>query len=252
MTSSVSAEPTTPAVSSEPPTTLLSRITGVVIAPRITLAAVAMEPKWADVLVACFLAMAVCGAALMQTEVGRLALLDQWDRTAVAFGQVVTDAEYAALERASEQGVAYAVISSLASGPVLTVALSLVLFVLFRRRDQGGGLATWPQVLAITAHAGVILALRQVIATPLNYSRESLASPLTMTAFLSMLDEASPIARFFSILDVFVLWWLVELAIGMSVLTGRPARRLATAFIGAYIVLALLLVMAMAVTGGTA
>jgi hypothetical protein len=60
------------------------------------------------------------------------------------------------------------------------------------------------------------------------------------------------VARFFGILDVFVLWWLVVLAIGISVLTGRPTRALATTFIGAYLVLALLLVIAMAVTGGTA
>jgi hypothetical protein len=222
-----------------------------VTAPRATLAVVATEPTWAGVLTACFLITAMCGAALMQTEVGRLALLDQWDRTAAAFGQTVNDADYAALERASEQGTAYAVVSSLASGPLLTVLLSLVLFVLFRRRVLQG-VMTYQQVLAVTAHAGVILALRQVIATPLNYTRESLASPLTMTAFLSMLDEASPVARFFGIVDVFILWWLVVLAVGMSVLTGRPTRPLATTLIGAYIVLALLLVMAMAVTGGTA
>jgi hypothetical protein len=222
----------------------------VVTAPRATLAALTPEPKWADVLVACFLVMAICTAALMQTEVGHLALLDQWERTAAAFGQAVNDAEYAALERASDQGTAYAVVSSLASGPLLTFALSVVLFVVFRRGLQG--VVTYRRVLAVTAHAGVILALRQVIATPLDYTRESLASPLTMTVFLSMLDEASPIARFFSILDVFVLWWLVVLAIGMSVLTGRPTRRLGMTFIGAYIVLALLLVIMMAVTGGTA
>jgi hypothetical protein len=38
----------------------------------------------------------------------------------------------------------------------------------------------------------------------------------------------------------------------MSVLSGRPTRTLFVMFIGAYIVLALLTVLAMAVTGGTA
>jgi len=249
VTSSVSAEPTS-TVSSERPSTLLSRVAGVVIAPRATCVSIATDPKWADVLVASFLVTVLCSAALMQTEVGRLALLDQWERTATAFGQAVSDAEYAALSRASDQGTAYAVISSLASGPLLTVTLSLLLFAIFRRALRAG--VTYRHILGVAAHAGVILALRQIVATPLDYMRESLASPLTMTVLLTMLDEASPIARFFAILDVFVLWWLVVLAIGMSVLTGRATRPLAIRLIGAYIVLALLLVLAMAVTGGTA
>ena len=222
----------------------------VITSPRATLASVAMEPRWAGVLIVTFVVTTACTAALLQTEVGQLALLDQWDRTAAAFGQNVDAAQYAALEEASTQGTAYAVISSLASGPLLTFALSAVLFSLFRTALQGA--ATYRHVLAIVAHAGVILALRQVIATPVNYARESLTSPMTMNVFLSMLDEASPVARFFGVLDLFVVWWLAVIAIGMSVLTGRPVRKLLVTFVGAYIVLALLMVMAMAVTGGTA
>jgi hypothetical protein len=230
---------------------LPARIAGVITSPRATLTAVALEPRWAGVLILSFLVTTLCSAALLETEVGRLALLDQWDRTAAAFGQNVDDAQYSALEDASSNGTAYAVISSLASGPLLTFAVASVLFLVFRTALSGAA-ATFRQVVAVVAHAGVILALRQVIAAPVNYARESLASPMTMTVFLPMLDEASPIARFFSIVDLFVVWWLAVLAVGMSVLSGRPTRTLFVMFIGAYIVLALLMVLAMAVTGGTA
>ena len=224
-------------------------LAGVIMAPRATLASVAMEPRWAGVLILSFVVTTVCSAALLHTDVGRLALLDQLDRSAAAFGQNVDDAQYTAMEEASEQGTAWAVVGSLASGPLLTFALAAILFATFRTALRGAG---YRQVLAIVAHAGVILAVRQVIVTPVNYARESLASPITMSVFLSMLDEASPVARFFGILDLFVLWWLAVLAIGMSVLTGRPTRTLLVTFVGAYIVLALLIVTAMAVTGGTA
>jgi hypothetical protein len=108
------------------------------------------------------------------------------------------------------------------------------------------------QVLAIVAHAGVILMLRQVIAAPAAYMRETLASPMTLGLFFTMLDETSPLARFASIVDLFLLWWVVVLAIGMSVLYRKPARRLALAFMGVYVVLAGVLTIAMALTGGTA
>ena len=76
-------------------------------------------------------------------------------------------------------------------------------------------------------------------------------SPMTLTVFFSMFDETSPIARFFGIVDLFVVWWLAVLAIGVSVLYRRPARRVLVALVGAYVILALLLVAAMAISGGT-
>lgn len=228
---------------------LPARVVGVLRSPRATLTAVAHAPRWAGVLVLTFLVSAVSTAALLQTEVGRVALVDQWERTATAFGQTVDDRQYAALEEASAHGPAYAAISSFASGPLLTFGLAAVLLVIFNRAF--GRAATYPQILALTAHAGVILALRQLIAAPVNYVRETLASPMTMTLFFSMLDEASPLARFFGVIDLFVVWWLAVLAVGLSVLYRRPARRILIGLVGAYVVLALLLVIAMAVTGGT-
>lgn len=228
---------------------LSARVFGVLRTPRATLTAVAAAPRWAGVLMVTFLISAVSGAVLLQTEVGRVALVDQWERTASAFGQNVDDRQYAALEDASSNGPAYAAISSLVSGPLLTFGLAALLLSVFN--GALGGAATYPQLLAIAAHAGVILALRQLIAAPVNYVRETLASPVTMTLFFSMFDEASPLARFFGIIDLFVIWWLAVLAIGLSVLYRRPARRLLLGLVGAYVALALLLVIAMAVTGGT-
>ncbi len=245
----LSAGPANPAMFDPHFDSLAARVFGVIRSPRATLAAVASAPRWAGVMVLTFLISSASSAALLQTEVGRLALVDQWERTAAAFGQNVDDRQYAALEDASANGPAYAALSSFVSGPVLTFALAGLLLAVFNAAL--GGAATYWQVLAIAAHAGVILALRQVIAAPLNYVRETLSSPMTMNVFFSMLDEASPLARFFGIIDLFVVWWLAVLAIGLSVLYGRPARRLLLGLVGAYIALAVLLVIVMALTGGT-
>lgn len=228
---------------------LPGRVLGILRSPRATLAAVVQAPRWVGVLVLTFLVSTLSSAALLQTDVGRLALVDQWERTAAAFGQNVDDEQYTALEEASANGPAYAVVSSLVSGPVMTFAVAALLLAAFNR--VLGGTATYAQVLAVVAHAGVVLALRQVIAAPVNYARETLASPMTMTMFFSMFDEASPIARFFGVIDLFVVWWLAVIAIGMSVLYARSARRMFLGLVSAYLVLALLLVIAMALSGGT-
>ena len=229
---------------------LAARMLGVVRTPRATFEGLAANPRSADVLVVTFLVTALSSALLLETETGRLALLDQWERTALAFGQTVGDSEYTALVQASENGATYGVARSFASGPLLAVALSLGLMGLFRLFTGGG--VTFRQVLAIVVHSGVILMLRHVIGAPIIYMRETLASPTTLTMFFTMLDEGSPPARFFGIVDLFLIWWIVVLAIGMSVLYRQPARRLAMAFMGTYVVLAGVLTIVMALTGGTA
>jgi hypothetical protein len=185
---------------------------------------------------------------LLETEVGRLALVDQWERGALAFGQPVDDARYATFARSSEYGTVYAGLTALASGPVLVFGASLLLFAVLTGLLRGD--ATYAQVVAIVAHAGVILALRQIVAAPLDYVRETLASPTTLNVVFPMFDAASPLARFFGMIDLFVVWWVSALAIGMAVLYRRPAWRLAFGFIAAYVAAAALLALVMALAGG--
>ena len=228
----------------------LARVAAVVYAPRTTFARVVESPRWIGVLVLTTAVTFVSSAALFATETGRLALVDQWERTAIAFGQPVDDARYAMFQRASEQGAAYAALTSLAAGPLLVFGTSMLLFAIFNGMLHGR--ARLRQVVAVTTYAGVILALRQVIAAPLDYARETLASPASANLLFTSLDEASPLARFLGVIDLFVVWWAFALAIGVAVLYRRRARTLVVGFIGAYVAVAALLALVMAVTGGAA
>ena len=62
---------------------LSTRMLGVIHAPRATFESLAAHPRWGDVLVLTFLVTALSSAFLFETETGRLALLDQWERTRV-------------------------------------------------------------------------------------------------------------------------------------------------------------------------
>ena len=94
---------------------LPARVIAVIGAPRAAFEAVVRSPRWAGILALTFLVSASSTALLLETEIGRLALVDQWERTAAAFGQSVDDSQYAAMEQGSRNGLAYAVMSSLAS-----------------------------------------------------------------------------------------------------------------------------------------
>lgn len=227
---------------------LLARITGVVFRPRSTFAAVAVRPRWALVLALATAVSFGASAGFLTTEVGQQALVDQWERTALAFGRPIDDAGYREMEELSRRfAIPYAAGSAFVRGPVAVFGIAAVLYGVFAAR---GARPAFQQALAVVAHANVILALREIVGAPLNYVRESIASPLTLVRLFGMLDEASPVARFFALMDVFMLWWVVVLAIGVSVLYRRRARTVVLGLLGAYVGIAVLLAGAMAVLGG--
>jgi hypothetical protein len=103
----------------------------------------------------------------------------------------------------------------------------------------------------VTAHASVILAIREVLSVPVSVMREATGGATSLGLWFPALDTASFAGRFIGALDVFVMWWAVLLAIGLSVLYGREARRLAVTFLGVYAGVALLIAVTMTALGGT-
>jgi hypothetical protein len=188
-------------------------------------------------------------ALLFQTEVGRVALVDQWERTALAFGQPVDDARYAQLQALSADGPLYGVATALAGGPVLTLVVAAVVALVFRPR--GDRAVSFSQVLAVVAHASVVLALRQLVSAPVSLAREATGGATSLALWFSALDASSFAGRVVGALDVFILWWVVLLAVGVAVLYERQARSVAAAFLGVYAGLALLVAVTMTALGGT-
>jgi hypothetical protein len=191
---------------------------------------------------------AACGIVLMQTDAGRQAFVDQIVRSAEAYGNKISDAQYAQFERMSERGVTFVAVGALVGGLASIAALAGVLLGVFNVGFDGR--ASYRQVFAVVAHAGVLVTVRSLFAAPLNYARESFASPTTLGVFFPMLDEASAVARFLGFIDLFFIWWAIVLAIGVSVLYRRPARPIALGFLCVYVVIALVWSGGMALLGG--
>jgi hypothetical protein len=229
-----------------------ARVLGILRRPRLTLQEVASHPRWASLLVTLTLVTAAAGALVSATEVGQLALVDQWERTALAFGQAVDDTRYADLLAWSRLGPAVATANALLVGPGVALVMSVLVFAWLRRRGGAKGPAgtvgpvSYSQVLAIVVHAGVILAVGRLVAAPLVYARETTASATTVGAWFPSLDEASPVARFLGAIDLFTVWWAVVLGIGVAVLSGQRARTCAAWLVSLYVGVALIAAAVMA------
>lgn len=188
---------------------------------------------------------AVAAVALLSTPVGRQALVDERVRVVEALGGTIDDPTYAALQAAPPYWMYAASGGRTLLLPVVTLAVA-------------AGLSLWPgrragfvASLSVAVHASTVLVVQQVVATPLHYLRESLTSPFNLAAVLPWFDEGSVPARVLGTIEVFGLWWVVLLAVGCAALAGRRAREYVGPLVGAYVGVAAVVAVAVAISGGS-
>jgi hypothetical protein len=216
---------------------LPARFFGVITSPRETFAAVAAHPRWIGMLALTVLVSAGSLSWFASTEVGQQAMIDQQVATTEAFGQTVSDQDYARMQQMAGymgivQGVTIAIMS-----PLMTALVAGILFGAF---SAFGGTAAYRQVFAVTVHAGAISALQSLVIWPFNYVRESASSPTNLSVFFPMIDEGSFLASVLGTIDLFILWWVIVLAIGMSVLYRRRTAPIAWSLFAVYGVIAVI------------
>ncbi len=174
----------------------------------------------------------VCAGAFLRTDVGRQAVVDERVRVAEMFGGTVTDADYAALQARTPWWVYFASGNRMLLTPAATLLVATACWAVARAEGTD---SRFTQALAIVVHASVVLVIGHVIATPLHYVRESLTSPLNFAAVVPGMDEGTLPARFFGSIDLFAVWWLALVVIGLGVLTRRGTRRYAMSAAAVYL-----------------
>ena len=85
-----------------------------------------------------------------------------------------------------------------------------------------------------SCHAGVISALQQLFTGPLNYFRGAVTSATNLAVLLPMVDPKSFVGRMLAMTDLFLIWYLLVLAIGLAVLYRRKTQPIALALYGVY------------------
>jgi hypothetical protein len=225
----------------------LRRLAGVVLYPRTTLASLVGAPAWVGTWLVILVIWAVCGGWLLSTAVGQQALIDERVRVIEALGGTVSDAEYARLQAQPPWWVYFTSGSRLLLLPVTTVAVALGLMGVAR---LDGAATTVSQAMALVVHATTVLLLGQLVATPMHFIREALTSPLSVATLLPLVEDGTVAARWFGAMDVFALWWMVLLALSLSILTGRRLRRYAGPLAALYLGFAAVAAAVVAVMGG--
>lgn len=229
--------PASPGIAAPAPLGLAGRAFGVIFSPGATYRDVASRPRALGALAVVAVTIALTSFVFLSTAVGQTALIDRQARFLESFGRDIPDQMYAQMEAGANLQRYLALISVFVSVPLGCAIVAGLVLAAFNALL--GGDASFQQAYAIVAHSQILIALQQLFVTPLNYARETMSSATNLAVFLPMLDEATFAARFLGWIDLFRIWWIVSLAIGLGVLYTRKTGPIAWTLIAVYIVIAL-------------
>ncbi len=228
---------------------LLSRFLGIVTAPRATYESVVAHPRWLGMLVVTTLIVAAGTTLPMTTEAGREALLDKQVQQMEAFGVTVTDEMYQQMRGRIGFAPYTTAAGVIVVSPIILAVLSGILFAVFSAGM--GGTASFKQVFAVVVHAGGISALGQVFTGSLNYLQGTMAGATNLAVLLPMLAEGSFAGRLAGMIDLFLIWWVFVLAVGVAVLYRRRTQPVAVSLFAVYGVIAVAAAAIMTALGGS-
>ena len=106
------------------------------------------------------------------------------------------------------------------------------------------------QALTVVVHASSIFAVRALVSAPIDYVRESLGGATSLSTVMPAFGESTFPARVLSAVDIFVVWWVVLIALGLSILYQTRTLSIARWLFGAYAGGAAALALTQALRGG--
>jgi hypothetical protein len=230
------------------PSSLLSRFLGIITSPKATFETVVAHPRWFGMLALVTLVVAIGVTLPMTTEAGRQAALDNQVQQMENFGFQVNDEMYARMSQSSRYAPIQTFVSILVFSPIVTLIGAGILFGVFAML---GGQATFKQIFSVYVHSGAVSAAGQLFLSPLNYFRGSMTSATNLAVLLPMIDERSFLGRLLGTIDLFIVWWVIVLAIGLGVLYRRKTAGIATGLFVVYGVIALAIAAIMSALGGS-
>lgn len=218
------------------------------MAPKATYGSVVSWPRWLGmVLLSSFVAV---GAqfAFTSTEVGKQAAIDQQIEWTERFTKVTPQVEAGirqGVESTGRRAISFVV------GPIFGLVITAIIAgILFGGFAVTGGTASFKQVMAIVAHGGAITALQQVFSLPVWFMKGTMSGVTNLGVFWPG-DEGSFVARFLGAIDLFWLWFIFVLAVGLGVLYRRRTQSIFMSLLAAYLVIAGVIATAMTAFGGS-
>jgi hypothetical protein len=216
------------------PKSLAARFVGIISAPGDTYRSVVAYPKWFGMLALVTIVIAVLVGGFLGTKVGQEAWLD----AALSSGREFNEQQIQGMQTMMPFMGYITAVSMLVGWPLILLLISGILFAVFNAAM--GGNATFKQVFAVVVHTGPVGVLAQIFTVPLNYFRGTMTSATNLGVLLPMLPEKSFLSLLLGMIDLFLVWQVIVLSIGLAVLYRRRTQPIATALLVVYAIIAVI------------
>jgi hypothetical protein len=230
------------AASASPDLPLFSRLVGVITAPKATYQSIVAHPKFLGMLLLTLGVTIVLVGGFLSTKVGQ----DAWLDTVLPPGS--PPEQEATMLRIAPYAAYFAIGWIAVFIPLLYAMVSAILYVVFNAAL--GGNATYKQVLTVATHAGAPGVLGQFFTMPLNYMRGVMTSATNLAVLMPFVPEESFLGRLLGTIDLFLVWQLIVLAIGLGVLYRRRTQPIAISLFVVYGLIALIIATVRSTFGG--
>ena len=227
---------------------LVARFIGALTSPRDTFQNVAAAPKWFGMVATTSVIVALFTALPMMSDAGRQAAIDKNEQQMKSLGFEVNDQMHERMEAGAARMPYMTGISVLLVTPIFGLILAGILFAVFNAAL--GGEASFKQVFAVQAHAGAVSALGAIFTGIINYFRASMDSVTSLGSLVPMLPEHSFGASLLGAIDVFLIWYIIVLSIGLGVLYRRRTQPIAISLFSVYAVIAIVIAVIKSRAGG--
>jgi Yip1 domain len=235
MTEVAAAAPDTPKI---PDMGLAARIGNVFLAPGRAYEAVAARPRWFGVLTVCVVVMMVAQFVFLSSDVGQTAAMNQQLDYMKAFGVTITDQMVQQMESRMVYARYTGAAALLVFVPLIAAVVGGLLLAIFTVVSGGG--VTYKQVFAVVAHSYVISMLALLFTLPISYAKEEMVNPARLSVFFPMLGDMGFPYYLLNSIDLFHIWGVANLSIGMAVLYKRRTGGAAAVLFGVYTIIVLI------------
>lgn len=221
------------------PQNLAARFVGIVVSPGETYRSIVATPKWLGMLVVTTLIISLFSALPLTTDAGKQAALSMQQQQLQSFGVQMNDQARARMEEGAARMPYFAGIGAMVFAPIFCLIVAGILFAVF---NAGlGGEASFKQVFTVYVHAGVIGALSLIFSGTINYFRATQGNVANLGALLPMISDTSFLGHLLGIIDVFTIWSVIVLAIGLGVLYRRRTQPIAISLMSVYAVIVIVI-----------
>ncbi len=211
-------------------------IINVFLSPREAFEAVDRKPTW--VLPFVILLIVTIASAIVVTPIAMEDRLDdQRDKLIEERGMTQEEAD-----RAMEMGAKIGKIAGPITAPI-GVGLYLIIFaavLLFLGNILMGGESNFKKVFSMFTYSSMIGVLGSLISIPIMFSKKTMEVPTNLGVLLNIEDKGSFMYHLLTKVELFTIWQLVVVSIGMAVIYRFTTKKAATGVVILYILYALI------------